>query len=157
MAEVLATADLVDLHGEAIQSCDLQLKQYGGLRLFTGPVRTVRCLDDNALVKGLLTTDGAGAILVIDGGGSVHSALLGDHMAVRAPENAWGGFVINGAVRDVAQLRQMPLGIKAIGSNPRRSRKSGGGEVDVPLSFGGCTFAPGSTLTADDDGIVVYG
>lgn len=153
--EVTPTADLVDEHGEAIASCDVQLRQFGGRQLFTGVVRTIRCDQDNALVKSTLAKNGAGQVLVVDGGGSLHTALMGDLIAATAVLNGWAGVIINGAVRDVAALRRLDLGIKALGSNPRKSAKDGLGELDVPVTFGGVQFLPGQQLWSDDDGIVV--
>ncbi|SDX92170.1 regulator of ribonuclease activity A [Modestobacter sp. DSM 44400] len=150
-----ATADLIDEHGDTLGSCDLQLRQYGGVRAFAGPVSTVRCHQDNALVKSVLSGPGDGRVLVVDGGGSVHTALLGDLIAQLAVDNGWAGVVLHGAVRDTATLAGMPLGIKAVGSNPRKSTKTGAGERDVPVSFGGTTFRPGDRLWSDDDGVVV--
>jgi len=152
---VPATADLVDEYGDALASSDLQLRQYGGLPSFTGTVRTVRCFQDNALVKQVLATPGDGQVLVVDGGGSLHSALMGDLIAASAVAHGWAGVVVHGAVRDVAALRDLRLGVKALGSNPRKSSKDGTGEVDVPVRFGGVTYRPGQRLWSDDDGIVV--
>jgi regulator of ribonuclease activity A len=149
------TADLVDEHETTIQSCDMQLRQYGGHECFAGAVRTVRCHEDNALLKSVLSTPGNGDVLVVDGGGSLHVALVGDQIAQLAMDNGWAGLVLNAAVRDVATLRTMDIGIKALGSNPRKSRKSGAGDADITLQFGGVTFAPGARLVSDDDGIVV--
>lgn len=103
----------------------------------------------------MLSGPGHGRVLVVDGGGSVHCALMGDVIAGLAVDNGWAGVVINGAVRDVAALRTLDLGVKALGSNPRKSTKTGAGERDVPVTFGGCTFTPGAELHSDDDGIVV--
>ncbi len=150
-----ATADLMDELDDDLQSCDSQLRDYGGVARFSGPVRTVRCHDDNVLVRELLSGPGNGCVLVVDGGGSLHSALVGDMIGRLAAGNAWHGIVINGAVRDVVALRGLPIGIRALGSNPRRSGKTGAGEVDVPVAFGEVEFRPGSTLHADEDGIVV--
>jgi len=149
------TADLVDKHGEALQSCDLQLRQFGGRRRFHGPIRTVTCFEDNALVKQVLSEPGGGAVLVVDGAGSLHTALVGDLIAGLAQANGWAGLVVNGAVRDVEALDGLDIGIKALGSNPRRSAKLGGGEVDVAVCFGGTTFRPGDHLYSDEDGVVV--
>jgi regulator of ribonuclease activity A len=150
-----ATADLIDEHGNALGSCDLQLRQFGGQRAFTGPVATVRCHQDNALLKSVLSTPGNGRVLVVDGGGSLHTALVGDVIAQLAVDNGWAGLVVHGAVRDTAALAGMPLGIKALGSNPRKSTKTGAGDRDLPVTFGGATFSPGDQLWSDDDGIVV--
>jgi regulator of ribonuclease activity A len=149
------TADLVDEHGEALQSCDLQLRQFGGRRRFHGPIRTVACLQDNALVKQVLSEPGNAAVLVVDGQGSLHTALVGDLIAGLARDNGWAGLVVNGAVRDVEALRALDIGIKALGSNPRKSAKLAAGQVDVPVRFGGVTFRPGQHLYSDEDGVVV--
>lgn len=153
--EVPATADLYDEYGENLQSCDLQMRQYGATRSFGGTISTIRCLDDNVLVKSILGEDGDGRVLVVDGGGSLHTTLMGDMIAEIAMTNRWAGIVINGAVRDVAALAKLPIGIKALGSNPRKSAKTGAGDRDVVVAFGGTTFQPGDTLYSDDDGIVV--
>ena len=150
-----ATADLIDVHGEALQSCALQFANLGGRPRFFGAVRTIRTHEDNALLKSTLSTVGDGAVLVIDGGGSLHAALVGDIIAGLGVANGWSGIVVNGAVRDRVALATLDIGIKALGSNPRKSSKAGTGERDVPVTFGGATFAPGAWLYADEDGIVV--
>lgn len=150
-----STADLYDARGEELQSLPLQLRSFGGATAFEGPIRTVRCFQDNQLVKQLLATPGEGAVLVVDGAGSLGSALIGDMIAQSAVENGWAGVVIHGCVRDSAALATMPLGVKALGTNPRKSRKDGVGEVDVVLSFGEVRFRPGARLFADEDGILV--
>jgi regulator of ribonuclease activity A len=152
---VTATADLLDEHGEHASVCELELRQYGGVRAFAGPIATVRCYEDNLLLKQQLAEPGEGRVLVVDGGGSVRVALVGDKVAALARDSGWAGVVINGAVRDVATLPDVQVGIRALGSNPRRSAKEGTGEAGVPLVFGGITFRPGATLYSDDDGIVV--
>jgi regulator of ribonuclease activity A len=149
------TADLVDDIGPDVRSCDVQFRQFGGRTQFAGPISTVRCLQDNALLKSVLSTPGEGGVLVIDGEGSLHTALVGDVIAELARSNGWAGLVVHGAVRDAAALRELDLGIKALGTNPRKSSKTGAGERDVTVSFGGVTFAPGDIAYSDDDGIVV--
>jgi regulator of ribonuclease activity A len=149
------TADLVDQHGEALQSCDLQLRQFGGCRRFHGPIRTVACFQDNALVKKVLSEPGEGAVLVVDGGGSLRTALVGDLIAGLARDNGWAGLVVNGAVRDTEALGGLDIGIKALGSNPRKSAKLAAGQVDVVVRFGGVDFRPGEHLYSDEDGVVV--
>lgn len=151
-----STADLYDEHGEALQSCDLQFRQYGGRATFSGPAATVRCFQDNALLKSVLGEPGEGRVLVVDGDGSLHTALMGDLIAGLGVSNGWAGVIIHGAVRDVAVLRTLDLGVKALGSNPRKSGKTGVGERDVPVSFGGVTIRAGDVVTSDDDGIVVH-
>jgi len=150
----ISTADLYDQR-EDLQSLETQLLDLGGTVQFTGPIRTVRCFRDNALVKATLATPGNGAVLVIDGGGTVASALVGDIIAGSAVENGWAGIVVNGAIRDRGALAGLPLGVKALGSNPRKSAKAGKGEVDVEVEFGGVRFQPGRTLWADEDGVLV--
>ncbi|GAA2573527.1 ribonuclease E activity regulator RraA [Microbacterium binotii] len=152
---VIATADVYDERGEQLDSLALQLRDLGGKRAFDGPVRTVRCYRDNALVKSVLQTPGDGAVLVVDGGGSLESALVGDIIAGAAVENGWAGVIVFGAVRDAAVLATLPLGVKALGTNPRKSAKDGVGEVDVPVEIAGVVFAPGRHVWADEDGVLV--
>ncbi|SDP50727.1 regulator of ribonuclease activity A [Pedococcus dokdonensis] len=151
----VSTADLYDEHGDALQSCSVQFRHYGGKPSFEGTITTIRCHRDNALVKAALAEDGAGKVLVVDGGGSLESALMGDLIAGSAVDHGWEGVVVHGAVRDVAALRELALGALALGSNPRKSAKDGVGERDVVVSFGGVDFAPGQHLYADEDGILV--
>lgn len=150
-----ATADLIDDFGDELRSCETQFRAFGGRAAFAGRVATVRCFRDNALVKKVLATPGEGRVLVVDGAGSLASALMGDMIAASAVEHGWSGVVINGAVRDVVALRGLDLGIKALGSNPRKSAKDGEGEVDVPVEFGGVRVEPGDWLYSDEDGIVL--
>ena len=152
-----ATADLYDELGESVQSVSLQFQDLGGTTSFSGPIRTVKCYHDNVVLKTVLSTPGAGAVLVVDGGGSLGRALMGDMIAEIAVKNGWNGVIINGAIRDRAVLAGLPLGVKALGSNPRKSVKDGVGEVDVPVAFGGVIFTPGGTVYADADGILVAG
>ena len=93
-------------------------------------------------------------MLVVDGGGSLGAALLGDVIADLAAGNGWEGVVVHGAVREVEALAEVGLGIKALGSNPRKSLKEGRSERDVVVSFGGVDFAPGARLFSDADGIL---
>ncbi|SDR87693.1 ribonuclease E activity regulator RraA [Agrococcus carbonis] len=149
------TADLYDERGDELQSLELQLQDLGGRMRFSGPVRTIRCRNDNGLVKATLATPGDGAVLVVDGGGSMASALMGDMIAASAVANGWAGVVINGPVRDRTALAALDLGVKALGSNPRKSAKDGAGEADAVVSFGGVDFRPGAMLWADEDGVLV--
>lgn len=150
-----ATADLYDRLGDEVQSLPLQLRDLGGRASFAGSIRTIRCHEDNALVKQVLATPGGGRVLVVDGGGSLQSALMGDVIADSAVSNGWAGVVIHGAVRDSVAISQLDLGVKALGTNPRKSAKLGAGEIDVAITFGGVTFRPGALLTADADGVLV--
>ncbi len=149
------TADLVDDIGPDVRSCDLQFVQFGARRQFAGPIATVRCFEDNALLKSILSEPGDGRVLVIDGGGSLHTALVGDVIAELGRTNGWAGLIVNGAVRDAATLRTLDIGIKALGTNPRKSAKTGAGERGVAVSLGGVDFIPGDLAFSDEDGIVV--
>ena len=149
------TADLVDDIGPDVRSCDLQLGQFGGRSEFAGPITTVRCFEDNALLKSVLSEPGDGGVLVIDGDGSLHTALVGDLIAELGRSNGWSGLIINGAVRDASTLRKLDIGIKALGTNPRKSAKTGEGVRDVAVEFGGVVFVPGEIAHSDDDGIVI--
>jgi regulator of ribonuclease activity A len=149
------TADLYDERGDALDALSIQLQDVGGRTVFDGPVRTVRCHRDNALVKATLATPGEGAVLVVDGGGSLESALVGDQIAASALRNGWAGIIVFGAIRDRVAIGEMPIGVKALGSNPRKSAKDGVGDVDVPVRIGGVTFTPGAHVWADADGVLV--
>jgi len=152
---VTATSDVLDEHGDDAAVCTVVFRKYGGRRAFSGTVATVRCHEDNVLLRRKLSEPGDGRVLVVDGGGSLRTALLGDQIANLAVEHGWAGLVVYGVVRDVAALAQLAVGIDALGSNPRPSRKAGAGEVDVPVEFGGVTFRPGDALYSDEDGLVV--
>jgi len=149
----LKTTDLCDEYPDA-RACELQFRIYGR-RAFQGNIRTVRCLEDNALLRRVLSQPGQGNVMVVDGGGSLRTALMGDLMARLAMQNGWAGAVIYGAVRDVGALDNLDFAVKALGSIPKRSGKTGTGEVDVPVTFGGITFSPGHWLCSDEDGVVV--
>lgn len=149
-----ATADLIDLAPDT-PSCETDFKSYGRRRRFCGRIRTIRCHQDNGLIKALVNTPGNGQVLVVDGGGSRYSALMGDMIADAARQNGWAGAVIFGVIRDSVAIDQMDFGIKALGTNPKKSGKSGVGESDVPVSFGNLTFIPGHYLYSDEDGILV--
>ncbi|UOQ57790.1 ribonuclease E activity regulator RraA [Leucobacter allii] len=154
MAQI-STADLYDERGAELASLSLQFLNLGGVTGFTGPVRTVRCFQDNALLKEVLSGPGDGAVLVIDGGGSLETALVGDIIASLAADNGWAGLVVHGAIRDRVAIGTLPIGVKALGSNPAKSTKTGAGEVDVDLEIGGVIFTPGAQVWCDDDGILV--
>lgn len=154
MVEQQATADICDQYGDAVEICAAPFKDYGGRKRFCGVIRTVQCQDDNGLARSLLSGPGDGAVLVVDAGGSQRFALLGDQMAQLAIDNGWAGVVIYGAVRDCAALADMDLGVKALGTVPRRGSRLGDGEMNVPVTFCGATFTPGWTLYSDEDGVV---
>ncbi|MFZ2511208.1 MAG: ribonuclease E activity regulator RraA [Gordonia sp. (in: high G+C Gram-positive bacteria)] len=153
--EFIATADLVDEIGPDVRSCDTQFTQYGRIREFAGVVTPVRCFQDNALLKAILSEPNPGGVLVIDGDASVHTALVGDIIAELGRSNGWAGIIAHGAIRDAKTIGGMSIGVKAIGTNPRKSTKTGAGERDIPIELGGVVFEPGDHLYSDDDGIVV--
>jgi regulator of ribonuclease activity A len=155
MSQPFATAELYDIHEARLRSCPVQFRQFGAVTRFSGPIRTVKCYDDNVLMRRTLETAGQGNVLVVDGAGYMGSALIGDQIALIAQQNGWAAVVIHGAVRDVVALAGMNIGIKALGSNPRKSGKAGIGQVDVPVTLGGVTFGPGEWLYSDEDGILV--
>ena len=150
----ISTPDLTDAHPEA-RAIELQFASFGAIARFHGPAVTIKCHEDNSLVKQCVAEPGAGRVIVVDGGGSLRRALLGDMLAEQAAANGWAGLVINGAVRDASTLRTLDIGIKALGTNPRKSTKTGAGDRDVVLHIGGVDFIPGEIAYSDDDGIVV--
>jgi regulator of ribonuclease activity A len=149
------TADLCDEHGDAVQVCEPVFHAYGGRRAFSGPVSTVRCFEDNSLVKEAVDGPGAGRVLVVDGGGSRRRALFGGNLGLAAVRNGWAGIIIHGCIRDSAELAALDVGIRALGTMPLRSEKRGVGDRDVPVRFAGVTFRPGDFVYADEDGVVV--
>lgn len=149
------TTDLADQLGDAVRSCDLQMRDFGGRTRFSGTIVTFASPEDNLVLKTIVAEPGEGRVIVVDAGGSLHGAMIGDNMAARAASNGWAGIVINGVVRDSLALATLPIGVKALGTNPRRSKKNGAGQRDVDVQFGGILFRPGDLLTADEDGIVV--
>lgn len=151
----ISVADLCDQHEGTIEVCETQFRDLGGKIAFSGRIRTVRCHEDNSVVKATLATPGQGCVLVVDGGGSLHRALVGDMLAADGVKNGWAGVVVFGAVRDAAVLATLDLGVKALGTNPMRSVKRGDGDLDGPVAFGGVIFKPGDTLFADQDGVAV--
>ncbi|MDH3306871.1 MAG: ribonuclease E activity regulator RraA [Acidimicrobiia bacterium] len=148
------TSDLSDDFPDA-RVADPALRDYGGQTSFSGPIFTVKVFEDNTLIRRALETDGDGSVLVIDGGGSVRCALVGDQLAALAVENGWNGIVVWGCVRDSAELARLNIGIKAVATHPRRSVKRNEGSSDLAVTFAGVTFEPGWWLYADADGIVV--
>lgn len=148
------TADLSDAHPEAAIA-EPVFRDLGGRTRFAGPIATVRAHEDNSLVRAALAEPGAGRVLVVDGGGSLRCALLGDRLAALAVENGWSGVLVHGCIRDSAAIATMDLGVKALGTHPRRTEKRGAGERDVPVRFAGATFRPGAWLYADSDGVLV--
>ncbi len=149
------TTDLCDQFGDLVRVLEPGLQDFGGVTEFSGPVVTLRVFEDNALVRATLETPGEGRVLVIDGGRSTRTALVGGQLGQLAERNRWAGVVVWGAVRDSAELRQCHVGVRALATNPRKSAKLGAGERDVPVTIAGVPIAPGQWMAADADGIVV--
>jgi regulator of ribonuclease activity A len=150
----IRTADLSDASGHRFLPCSLQWRSFGAIPSFAGPLTTVRCRDDNGLVRAAVEQPGRGRVLVVDGGGSLDTALVGDVLAGLALRHGWSGLVVHGAVRDVVALAGLGIGVVALGTNPRRGRPAGAGETDVPVTFGGVTFHPGLRVVVDEDGVL---
>jgi len=149
------TADLVDDFEGELQSCETQFRNMGGNNRFFGPITTIKCQNDNALLKTTLATPSKGGVLVIDGGANMRSALVGDIIASLAIENGWAGLIVNGPIRDSVMIASMAIGLKALGTNPAKSTKMGAGDKDIPVNFGGVSFEPGDWAYSDEDGIVI--
>lgn len=154
MSEPFKTADLCDAHEADVQVCEPLFRSFGGRRSFAGAISTIKCFEDNSLVREAVAEPGAGRVLVVDAGGSMRRAMLGDLLAAKAVANAWEGVVLYGLIRDAAEIKAMEIGVQALGTLPLKSVKKGVGERDVPVRFGGVTFAPGHRLYADEDGII---
>ena len=152
---MFSTPDLCDDHPDDVRVLAPVLRTFGGREAFFGRAVTVSCHEDNSRVKDLAGTPGEGRVIVVDGGGSVRKALLGDIIAQTAADNGWAGLVINGAVRDVEILRTIDLGVQAIAPVPLKTQKLGVGDVDVDVTFGGLTITPGEWVYADANGVVV--
>ncbi|RMH93364.1 RraA family protein [Lysobacter pythonis] len=149
------TCDLSDAHGDALRIPLLPWRDYGGRVAFHGTLSTVRAFEDNSRVREAVHEPGAGRVLVVDAGGSLRRSMLGDLLAAKAVENGWAGLVIAGAIRDAAVIATLDLGVKALGTVPRKTERRDQGLRDVPVQIGGATLRPGDWLAADADGIVV--
>jgi regulator of ribonuclease activity A len=150
----IVTPDLCDDHPE-ILAVDPGFRNFGGLDNFGGEIVTVKCFEDNSVVKEQVALPGHGKVMVVDGGGSRRAALLGDMLAEKAVSNGWVGLVIYGCIRDVDVIGRTDLGVQALGTHPRKTEKHGVGQLNVPVTFGGVTFRPGHYVYADNNGIVV--
>ena len=150
-----ATTDLSDEFGDELQACHSIFRDFGGVTRFAGPIATIKCFEDNSLVRDLVAEPGEGRVLVIDAGGSMRRAVLGDLLAKKAVDNGWSGFVIYGCIRDSAAIAEMNIGVKALGAHPLKTDKRGEGQRDIKVRFADVTFAPGDWLYADEDGVLV--
>lgn len=150
-----ATTDLSDKHPEA-QVADPIFGDFGGKDKFHGPIKTIKVFEDNALVRSTLETPGEGRVLVVDGGGSMRCALVGGNLGNLAVKNNWSGIVVYGYIRDSEEIGLQAVGVKALGTHPRKSEKGlHSAQQDKVVTFAGVTFRPGAWLYADMDGIVV--
>lgn len=150
-----STPDLCDRHPEHVRVAEPMFRNYGGRDFFAGRIVTVKCFEDNSRVKEQVAQAGAGKVLVVDGGGSMRRALLGDLLAAQALANGWEGILVYGCVRDVQIIAGLALGVQALGSHPMKTDKRGIGDVDVALTFAGLTFLPGQWMYADANGVMV--
>lgn len=147
------TPDLCDQHPEVLVA-EPVFRSYGGRVAFAGTAVTVKCFEDNSRVRELAATPGQGRVMVVDGGGSLRRALLGDQIAANAVKNGWSGFLVFGCVRDVDALAALPLGVQALASHPMKTEKRGLGEVDMPVAFAGLSLVPGDWIYADANGVI---
>lgn len=147
--------DLFDHYENDLMLLPSVFRQFGGKSIFWGEIVTVRCFEDNSMVKQLLATDGTGKVLLVDGGASTAKALMGDLIAQSAVDHGWQGVVIYGAVRDVATLATMPLGVKALAAVPIKTERKGVGDINCTLTIGDVQITSGMMLYADDNGIAV--
>ena len=150
-----ATADLYDQYGDDLQIPTPMFNSYGGNQSFSGVISTVKCHEDNSYVRSTLEQPGEGKVLVVDGGGSLRCALLGDMLAELGIKNGWKGVIVYGCIRDSAVIGKMDIGVKALNTNPKKSLKKDIGERDIDVSFAGVDFIPGQYIYADEDGFVV--
>jgi regulator of ribonuclease activity A len=149
------TADLCDRFAAELQIGEPIFRDYGGAPRFAGEIATIKCFEDNSRVRDLVGESGRGRVLVIDAGGSLRRAVLGDLLAKQAVDNGWSGVVVYGCIRDSFAIAQLPLGVKALATCPLRTDKRGEGQRDVPVRFAGVNFRQGEWLYADADGLIV--
>lgn len=147
--------DICDDFFDEIAVLEPLFTDYGGKSKFSGEIVTIKCFEDNSLVRDAVRTQGRGRVLVVDGGGSLRHALLGDLLAAEAAENNWQGLLINGCVRDVEILETIDLGVKALNCYPVKTEKRGEGRLDVNVSFAGARIRPGQFLYSDTNGVIV--
>lgn len=150
-----ATTDLCDDHSDSLQIAEPLFGDFGGVNAFAGPISTVKCFEDNSLVRSALEEAGNGRVLVVDGGGSKRCALLGGNLAKLAEDNGWTGVIVYGCLRDRDEIMACKVGVKALAAHPLKSNKRGLGDRDMAVHFAGVTFTPGEYLYADLDGIVI--
>ena len=150
-----STCDISDQLHPNLQYLEPKFLSYGGKKRFSGKIVTLKCFEDNSLVRETLSLNGKDSILVVDAGASHRCALLGDQLASLAINNQWQGILINGMIRDSNQINQMNVGVLALGTHPLKSVKKGIGQSNIILNFSGVKFVPREYLYADEDGIII--
>ncbi len=154
----ISTPDLCDEHSDQVRVVTgLNWQHFGGQHAFGGQIETVRCFEDNSVLKQQLFSRGEGKVLVVDGGGSMRHALIGDLIGAEAVNNGWAGVIIHGACRDVDELAKLEIGILALGAVPIKSVRRGEGQLNIPIHFGGVSFHPGDFVYADRNGVIASG
>lgn len=151
----MKTADIADVFNDDVQLCALTFLRLGLRAAFSGQIQTVKCFEDNGLLKKELDKPGHGKVLVVDGGSSRRVALMGDQMAALLQQNGWEGIIIDGSVRDSVEINSMDVGVFCLALSPKPPVRIGEGSTNIPISFGGVTFKPGSYVYADPDGVLV--
>ncbi|MEJ6393231.1 ribonuclease E activity regulator RraA [Gymnodinialimonas sp. 2305UL16-5] len=151
----MKTADLIDKHAAELKLIHLPFRSFGAKHSFAGPAQTVKCFEDNTSIRAELETPGEGRVLVVDAGGSTRIAVMGDILAALAIRNNWVGVVINGAIRDSAEIAMMDMLVFALATSPVKSAKHGFGKVGDIIDIGGANVAPGMWVYADPDGVLV--
>lgn len=151
----MKTADLIDDHAADLTLVHLPFRRFGRRPHFAGPIQTVKCFEDNTVVRAELETPGHGRVLVVDGGGSTRVALLGDMLAEFAVSNRWAGIVLNAAIRDSVEIDQMDIAVYALATSPVKSAKAGWGAAGCDIHFGGVAMVPGDWIYADADGVLI--
>lgn len=149
------TSALCDIYQDQVDVVEPMFSNFGGLTSFSGQLTTVKCFEDNGIIRSILQEDGTGRVLLIDGGGSLRRALIDAEIAALAEENDWEGLVVYGCVREIDDLEEMEIGIQAIAAIPVGATQNNIGEVDVPVNFGGVTFLPEDYLYADNTGVII--
>lgn len=148
------TCDISDALHPQVQYLESGYQSFGAKSSFSGRIQTVKCFEDNSLVRDKVSSNGAGCVLVVDAGGSERCAMLGDMLAAKAVENGWQGILMYGLIRDSVDINQMDIGVKSLGTFPLKSVKRGVGEMDIEVTFSGVTFTPGEYLYSDEDGVI---
>jgi len=149
------TADLCDDHSDILSIAQPLFNDYGKNISFSGEISTVKCFEDNSLVRKQLEQPGNGRVLVVDGGGSTRCAMVGDILAQMGTDNGWSGIIVYGCIRDSGVIATISIGVKAIDTMPIKSVKKGEGEIDIAVHFADVDFIPGQYVYADEDGIIL--